>query len=256
MLVQTVLRTPEASRQSLRITRDGTALILASLKPKPIQPARPFNKWDAILPFGRYKGMPLSQIAGLPNGLSYLDWLSGTPEPYGYLRKALTRFLLQDNTQKALDELFPDPEDDSRQPLLFVTPKPAFPMTHCPTVYTFTQHREPMPHDGYTHSARNDSSPLKPPPKPPAHPNHLPEYKAWLDMADALAHWECHQLDENSDSSYLPFDYEAHIAAKDKARAALKFLPSQVRRYACQEYKRLTSPTCSPKLMWPTGCTL
>jgi hypothetical protein len=49
--------------------------------------------------------------------LRYLDWLSGQDWLYGEFRERLTRYLKNPAIQRELEDLFPDPDDDSRRPL-------------------------------------------------------------------------------------------------------------------------------------------
>lgn len=76
-----------------------------------------------ILPFGLYAGCTFQQLEELDyidergfrqTGLGYLDWLSGQAYIYGDFRKRLIAFLSYPSIARQLDELFPDPDDDSR----------------------------------------------------------------------------------------------------------------------------------------------
>lgn len=57
------------------------------------------------------KGLTFDEVP-----LGYLDWLSGQPWLYGPFAHRLSLYLSHPAIQKELEALFPDPEDDSRQP--------------------------------------------------------------------------------------------------------------------------------------------
>ncbi len=76
-------------------------------------------------PTGRLKqddaGRYFFSLKGLSSGecpLGWLDWLAGQPWLYeGEFRKRLFAYLRHDCIQRELDDLFPDPDDDSRKPV-------------------------------------------------------------------------------------------------------------------------------------------
>jgi hypothetical protein len=72
-----------------------------------------FDPGKCIVFFGKYAQQNLNEISSTPEGLKYLDWLSGEDWVHGYLRTQLTRFLLQPPIQRELDQILPDKEYES-----------------------------------------------------------------------------------------------------------------------------------------------
>ena len=68
------------------------------------------------------QGMTLDEVSQFENGLSYLDWLSGQPWVYGEFRTRLTAYLNHPCIKRELEEQFPDPDDNSYQPLFLAQP--------------------------------------------------------------------------------------------------------------------------------------
>jgi uncharacterized protein (DUF3820 family) len=58
---------------------------------------------DVVMPFGKYKGRDLDDIAGSDEGLRYIDWLVGEDWLSGRLREAVEAYLSDPAIQKDLE---------------------------------------------------------------------------------------------------------------------------------------------------------
>lgn len=70
------------------------------------------------------KGLTFDEIAQFENGLSYLDWLAGRDWLYGDFEKRLYAYLRNPCIKRELEKEFPDPEDDSYEPLFMAQDLP------------------------------------------------------------------------------------------------------------------------------------
>lgn len=57
------------------------------------------------MPFGKYKGKTLDEIAKTDEGLRYLDWLRDSPNLWIEMREAIEAYLGDASIAKELDEL-------------------------------------------------------------------------------------------------------------------------------------------------------
>lgn len=60
---------------------------------------------EFVMPFGKYKGRKLDDIATDDEGLKYLDWAIGNATLMGRTKDALTTFLADASIQKELSRI-------------------------------------------------------------------------------------------------------------------------------------------------------
>ena len=70
------------------------------------------NPLSFVMPFGKYKGLTLDQIATSDEGLLYLDWCVGKFDD-GYVKRIIQEYLSDSLIQKELDALLDDKMLDS-----------------------------------------------------------------------------------------------------------------------------------------------
>jgi len=69
---------------------------------KSAAPAKPDG--SRVVPFGKYKGRTLDDVASTPEGLRYLDWLVGQDFVRDDLAAAITTYLGDETVKRELAE--------------------------------------------------------------------------------------------------------------------------------------------------------
>lgn len=57
------------------------------------------------IPFGKFKGKTIDQVASSDDGLRYLDWLIGEGKLYGDLKDALETYMSDEVIQKEIERI-------------------------------------------------------------------------------------------------------------------------------------------------------
>jgi uncharacterized protein (DUF3820 family) len=69
---------------------------------------KPTKAGRYVLPFGKYRGRTLDDIASTDEGLQYLDWLIGQPWISGLLEGKLLTYLADPAIRRELDRILED----------------------------------------------------------------------------------------------------------------------------------------------------
>src|SRR5262245_6715858 len=115
-MVQVITQCEACKRSPMRRCLSHTTLPFGKYGPQTYQPIDDEQgniRWQ-YLPSTKQQTIhiPAKTFDEVP--LSYLDWLSGQSYVnYGWLRERLTAYLTRPVIKRELDELFPDPDDDS-----------------------------------------------------------------------------------------------------------------------------------------------
>lgn len=164
------------------------------------------------VPFGKYAGEVFDTVP-----LGYLDWLIGQDWLYGEFKKRLLLYINRPAIQRELEELFPDPEDDSRRPLFFGSdPGPLSCKLDCPHRHRW--HGQEMP------------KALEPIDwQPPSHCQRW--FAAWQTVADFIAFLDsCFQSEKYDLHDLLELDFAA-------LKAALPHVTPQAANKAREKYR-------------------